>query len=101
MQIISEREYIETISFSHEFRFREGGGGFAFDCDENGNVTFDNHRAAMNYFMCKNGAHDVIDRGIHRYENGWNAQPSASATAGRRSASTVLPIPATVAQTTT
>ena len=71
VKIISQSEFVEIVELCHEFEGRGPGGGYSFNCDENGKVILNNPHAALNYYKCLSGAHDVIDCGIQRYERGW------------------------------
>lgn len=75
MRIIAPRQYIEAVFYRREFRWSWGspGHGFSFDCDAQGNVKLTNAAAALNYYMCLSGAHDVVDEGIGMYESGYTA----------------------------
>jgi len=64
-----QRAYTEEIvHYSHEFKWRDGQGGFSFDCDETGYVEHKNDAAKANYLKCLDGTYDVVDQGIDRYE---------------------------------
>lgn len=63
-----QRAYTEEIvHYSHGFTWRDGRGGYSFDCDESGNVEHKNDAAKDNYLKCLDGTYDVVNEGIERY----------------------------------
>jgi|AACY02.17.fsa_nt_gi hypothetical protein len=72
MEIISERQTVTVVEFTRQFDWAdaEPGCGFAFPCDEDGNVDVAEmaEAAQKNFHKCITGQIDVIDRGIERRE---------------------------------
>lgn len=70
MKIIRHRQIIENVRYTRDFVYRnDAGAGFAFDCDEEGNLSPDTHESALeNYRKCLSGEHDVIDWGVRKSE---------------------------------
>lgn len=72
MEIIKQRELHEEVSYNRQFDWRgETGSGFGFPCDKDGNVGELTPEGAENYQKCIDGTHDVIDRGVQKYEHSW------------------------------
>jgi hypothetical protein len=70
---------IERVDYEHLFAWTNTpGSGFAFPCDEHGNVKLDDlsPRAAENYRKCVSGEFDVVDEGIVRYPHAY-LEPAA------------------------
>lgn len=55
MKIISERRRESVVSFSLEYRYEKGGGGFGFPCNEQGEPLPLNEAAAANLAACRTG----------------------------------------------
>lgn len=70
MRIIQESRMVEVVSYQHHFDW-EGkvNHGFAFECDENGNIDTEKKApvALENYRKCVSGEYKVVDRGIQRH----------------------------------
>jgi len=65
MNIIKERERVETEYFTHDFVRRDiKGSMFSFPCEQSGYLLNLNPAAIENYRMCVSGEYDVIDCGI-------------------------------------
>ena len=57
-----------VTEYFREFDWRDSpGAGFAFPCDEEGNVTPDNPSSAKNFKDCTDGTNDVIDKGVREF----------------------------------
>lgn len=70
MKIISERRVEESVSYAHHFDYRESpGGGYAFNCTEDGEYIGDNPEGRENLRKCLAGEVDVVDKGILKYEH--------------------------------
>ncbi len=72
MSIITKGSWHENRREYHRRfdRRNSPGSGFSFDCDAEGRVDVHSLTADgyMNYRKCVDGIHDVIDRGVERYE---------------------------------
>jgi len=75
MKIIQEKEYHVDVQFVLSFNWNTGGGGFGFNCDEQGNVDLGamNEVARKNYLDCVSGAIKVHRVGVERFENRWTS----------------------------
>jgi hypothetical protein len=72
IQIVRQGNVEIRTSYSLPFEFvdREGGGGFVFDCDKDGNVDPNMNPAAKdNYEKCLNGTYKVVPKNILKFEN--------------------------------
>lgn len=72
MKIIKLRERIHNVYYQLFFEYKnQKGAGFAFDCDEHGNVKDPGH---VNYLTCINAANDlgVKKPEIHTYHNDYS-----------------------------
>ena len=71
MQIIQERRKVSNITYSLDFdyRGRNDGSGFSFDCTKDGVCISHNDVVAENYQKCLNGTYDVIPQGIRTHED--------------------------------
>lgn len=68
IEIIKEREIIESVEYFLNFSWSDKGGGFSFSCDEHGNVDTAKMRdaARINLWKCYSGEYDVIFKGIEK-----------------------------------
>lgn len=67
--IISHSSIERGCDYSLSFVWRsDPNAGFSFSCDENGKVTDLKPASQENYEKCLNGTHDVICKGIVKYE---------------------------------
>lgn len=70
MEIISKRQVITNVRYGLEFENIEGGGGYSFDCDEDGNLlplAYEAARANYEYCILTEGI-VVIAKGVRKYE---------------------------------
>lgn len=57
------------VTYDHVFDWSKSpGSGFAFPCDENGNVQGLKPAGRENYEKCISGEYDVVDKGIRKLE---------------------------------
>ncbi len=78
MKIIRKTKIVECKDISLYFEFKNmPGAGFAFPCDEQGNVDTKNlpPEALGNYKKCLSGEHDVICKGVRILR--WNVREPA------------------------
>jgi len=69
MKIISKRELVECVAYSHSFEWRDKpGAGFSFPCDKDGKLDGLNPCAQENLDKCLSGEYDVVDHGIEQHE---------------------------------
>lgn len=73
MKIIQEREIVEYVRYFREFTWREGGGGFSFDCDAAGNLENPSPEALENFRKCVDGTFDVVDNGVREMRGTYTA----------------------------
>jgi len=73
MEILSQREFCESVGYSLEFNWLKGGGGFSFLCDENGTVTLAELQPAArkNYLDCASGVLAVTPGRVQRRVSRW------------------------------
>jgi len=76
MKIIRQRERKTIVKHLRMFDWEdEAGSGFAFRCDEKGQLQLDVHRGALaNYAACLGGevnGRKVVDRGVLRHEHSY------------------------------
>lgn len=71
--IIQEPEYHEEFTYAREFRLRQGGGGWAFDCTEAGELLYMGDAASENYRKCIDGTYDVEDVGVVTFRQHWTS----------------------------
>ena len=68
MKIIKDVTFEEWTEYRWEFNWTDGrGGGFAFDCDADGNPTNESECSRENFRKCRSGEFEVEDLGIKRY----------------------------------
>ena len=89
MNIISRRERKTVVSYCHQFDWKgEHNWGFAFDCDQQGNVDESKMAPAglANYRACLTGAVDgqpVVDRGIQENRHSYVVPAVGQCACGR------------------
>lgn len=72
IKILQERRVEEVYSYFIEYRWRDDlGAGFWFDCNQDGDINFnDMSEAALeNYEKCESGEYDVEYMGLQRSVN--------------------------------
>lgn len=78
MQIIQERELIESVQYQLFFeRTNAKGSGFSFNCDKNGNVNVEElcEDAKKNYLFCQSKEIDVQDPYVQTWKHSYR-QPA-------------------------
>jgi Zn finger protein HypA/HybF involved in hydrogenase expression len=68
MEMLKERERVETVFYRREFWYKKNGSGFSFPCDENGNVGPLNDEAKSNLEFCLHSS-SIIDKGCVEYKH--------------------------------
>lgn len=72
MKIIKNRQRVTKVSYDLVFDFVGcPGSGFAFPCDEKGDVFPMNSAAAENFRKCAMGEYDVENKGVRKYEHSY------------------------------
>ncbi len=72
MEIIKKSERVSVISYSLEFEWNDcPGAGIGFDCDKDGNITFNkmNQAARENLNACICGEYNVRFTGVRKSEH--------------------------------
>lgn len=83
MKIISEARTETSVSYNLSYEWLEGGGGFGFPCDEDGNVFEDQLPNGLdNLRKCQDGTHAVRATGVTRYTNSYRVPRIGECTCG-------------------
>ena len=83
--IIKDREWVETITFSHDFEIREDpSAGFSFPVDEDTKKeVFSSEAAQKNYEYCLSQPDKIRDLGIVRHVSSYRTDPIARCECGK------------------
>lgn len=69
MEIIQRSQRVPVESYSLDFQWKDGPGGFSFPCDKDGNLLMDQipETARENLEKCLSGEYNVRSEGVKDY----------------------------------